>query len=139
MNESPEEVQLVGHEYSESLVAQKGQQSLVLQSLESETERLKSTSLLALPSSRVRFLWRDVLLFSLQTVSTASESRKNIQIYNYYKNYLTDTIKLFNLFKSQKLLGVFLLCMNSPNNAYEFLIFIEVEIGSHGCETYIPM
>lgn len=29
--------------------------------------------------------------------------------------------------------------MNSPNNAYEFLIFIEVEIGSHGCETYIPM
>lgn len=78
MNESPEEVQLVGQKYSESMVAQKGQQSTVLQPLESVTERLKSTSLLTLPSSRVRVWLRDVLIFSLQTVSTAFESRQKM-------------------------------------------------------------
>lgn len=60
------------------MVAQKGQQSTVLQPLESVTERLKSTSLLTLPSSRVRVWLRDVLIFSLQTVSTAFESRQKM-------------------------------------------------------------
>lgn len=60
------------------MVAQKGQQSTVLQPLESLTERLKSTSLLTLPSSRVRVWLRDVLIFSLQTVSTAFESRQKM-------------------------------------------------------------
>lgn len=60
------------------MVAQKGQQSTVLQPLESVTERLKSTSLLTLPSSRVRVWLRDVPIFSLQTVSTAFESRQKM-------------------------------------------------------------